>query len=1401
MSTSKIARRDSGYRVVCIVPDFCFVPGIAPPVPFPLFTDLGSAKKTAATVHINRKPAFVHDASFTPGTKGDQPGIRKGVVSRTVGAKAWSKLHSFTVSIQGQKIVRAGDFFFMNGKFNGKRLKQPRCLPCKAALALGRPVNPVLGIKFLEGETDYAGQGILPLVWQRSYYSNYQGCGWLGQGWSVPFGHTLVQDGGGFLYTDLQGRSFPLPDPEEGEPVLLESEQIWFAKDEGGHCYISNLDGSLSLRFAPLPATDGTEASASVGDDTDVATYPEWVLVAIEDGLGNHQRIIYHPHARLPQYIIDGNGQAYFLDFADVSGRMAKASPLLRIAALYRLDILPEPGSDIHRLTEHATLLIRYRYSEEGDLVAVERHGSGTPVRQFGYRNHILISHTDAAGLESSYEYDEYTPQGKVLRNHTNLGEEWRFEYREGHTTVTDNLGRTEHYYFDAHQELVRHVKADGSEIRMERDHLGRLLSQTDEIGHTTRYRYSSEGQITAVVRPDGGSEHYEYDDTYHLIAHTDAQGGITRYTYHDNGQPATLSDPEKRTTRYGYSHCGLLESITDPNNSTREYRYDTGNRIQSITDCSGNVTRFAYNPAGQVEHITDAEGNRTAYTYDDRGRVVRTDYPDGGSEHYGYDEAGRLTSHTDGQGSRTEYRYGLDGLPEGRTDALGGTVHYTYDAARRLIRLTNENGEAYRFAYDQRDRLVLETAFDGKTTAYRYNAAGELEERHEYGISADTFPNVPEQKAERISRYEHDVQGNLIRTTVRRSADGQSQSKAYGYDGNGRLIRAAAENHITQTDYTPAGQLLGQYTRFIDQKADRQKGLPPTRWDDPSQDALHLDDTRNLLYLYDANGNQSSLHLPDGSRLNQLYYGTGHLHHIGLTIPHSGASNDIERLTISDIERDRQHREIQRSQGRLTSRYTLDPVGRLLDQAAHGDNGTSPVQRHYRYDKSGQLTQSQDRHNGQTRYRYDPLGRLLEARRAPEDTAETYTYDAAHNLLPENSPAGRIWPGNRIGEYKGIRYHYDTHGNLISSEDSTKHIRRELEYDVFDRLVKATVWKQTPDETWHKEEWHYEYDALDRRTAKWRTEGDGQADRTEYLWDGSRLLQETRGNKTHTYIYSDQGSYEPLAQITADADKGREREILYYHCDQIGVPQALTDAAGNTVWRGRYGAWGGLEWEEKTEGIHQPLRLQNQYCDEETGLHYNFFRYYDPQLGRFISQDPIGLAGGLNVYRFGPNAQAWVDPLGLEGLPALPRGNDNNFGGFFWNRVIDGGVRDDLWDFARGVGDGAVSLLNGVKRLGYQLARHCSGDKQAELERKVVINLVTNKDARAIAMEQAKRKLGDLNTYSAYNIGRLVGRLEAGMGAAALGVPVAGPAALTGDAAHGVNKGGDIVRNILFGE
>ena len=94
-----------------------------------------------------------------------------------------------------------------------------------------------------------------------------------------------------------------------------------------------------------------------------------------------------------------------------------------------------------------------------------------------------------------------------------------------------------------------------------------------------------------------------------------------------------------------------------------------------------------------------------------------------------------------------------------------------------------------------------------------------------------------------------------------------------------------------------------------------------------------------------------------------------------------------------------------------------------------------------------------------------------------------------------------------------------------------------------------------------------------------------------------------------------------------------------------------MTDSQGKVIWLGRYDAWGGLHYDrhlaQQNQG-HQPFRLQNQYLDQETGLHYNFLRYYEPITGRFITQDPIGLAGGNNLYRFEGTVQNQIDPLGL---------------------------------------------------------------------------------------------------------------------------------------------------------
>ena len=1261
MAVNKIARKSSKFRVVFTVPDFCWPPPPAPPsvppIPFPLFADLGGAKTVAKDVRLNRKPAFVFKASKTHKTYGDEialPG-RKGVKSRTATKPAWPMRHSSSVKIRKRYIVRTGDMFHMNGKFS-KRLPPKTCLSCKGAVGAGRPVNPIHGLKFLEGETDFAFEGILPLVWSRSYYSDQDGTGWLGEGWSVPGCQRIIRDAAGLAYIDDQGRLFPLPevDEDDEEPVLFESEQIWFSKNPDGHYVIASLEGSIALRFAPLVVAED-------GSDEDSTLFP---LVAVEDANGNHQRFVYHPLTGLPQYVIDGNGRVFSLNFGNVADEQ---SPRMRLLSVSLLEGLPSFGETVRV----GTPLVRYEYSNSGDLIRVIGR-DGNVKRSFGYKNNLMVSHTDAAGLVSEYEYDHYTPTGKVIRNRTSLGEEWRFTYHEGYTEVTDILGRTEQYHYDYNNELTKRVFADGSTNLMERDDLGRLLSHTDAMGRVTRYQYSNEGQVESITRPDGVILHFDYDDNYRLIRKSDAESRYHGYTYDEAGNLLTHTDPLKHITRFEYAGNGLLLSVTDPNGSSTAYHYNENHQPDRITDCSGYETKLAYTPEGQLARITDALGQHTEYHYDTNQNLTLALYPDGSKEAFGYDAAGRLKTHTDGEGHTTSYEYGQDGLPTQRTNALGHTFGYHYDQARRLVGLTNENGARYRFAYDILDRLIAESGFDHKLTGYRYNAGNELIEQREFGDEASLAAKlmaqlggqpVPKKDAAplsdgldgqtplRITEFKRDVLGRLIHTLARNND--KVQETVYQYDLEGNLVRAANSHSITCFDYNGNGQIIGQHQWKVPTKEENARnGLPETDWRDAQYDMLYLPVTESIRYHYDFNGNRTATVLPDGRQINYLYYGSGHLHQISL---------DDE--VITDIERDRLHREIYRTQGKLASRYELDPLGRLKKQIAALNDLTQTetaknavtsayaVKRSYGYDRTGNLTYSTDQRTGTTRFEYDKLGRITQAGN------ELFAFDPAHNILSDhNNPTV---PDNRLKTYNGSSYYYDHFGNLIHRELADGEVQNYF-YDLHDQLVKAEIFKK--DGT--KETWAYTYDALGRRIGKGRLKdgevsetsfphdlgGNGLEEETGFVWDGSHLLQEIHPDGRYTYIYTDPDSYEPLAQVRnhTNAEGESKQEIHYFHCEQIGIPREMTDKDGNLVWFGDYYGWGRLKEETKvTDSAYQPFRLQNQYADRETGLHYNFFRYYEPDGGRFVNQDPIGLFGGSNFYAFAPNTTKWIDTLG----------------------------------------------------------------------------------------------------------------------------------------------------------
>ena len=182
-------------------------------------------------------------------------------------------------------------------------------------------------------------------------------------------------------------------------------------------------------------------------------------------------------------------------------------------------------------------------------------------------------------------------------------------------------------------------------------------------------------------------------------------------------------------------------------------------------------------------------------------------------------------------------------------------------------------------------------------------------------------------------------------------------------------------------------------------------------------------------------------------------------------------------------------------------------------------------------------------------------------------------------------------------------------------------------------------------------------------------------------LWGGDLPIQEYSDTHVYTTVY-DQGSFKPVARLAwlrddllevandePENDKGwygndkpvieTGIQIYYYHNDQLGTPNELTNSQGEVVWLADYEAWGNtakVVWREQlidqmqvSQYELQPIRFQGQYFDEETGLHYNRFRYYDPDVGMFTTRDPIGLMGGDNDFAYAPNPTGWIDPLGLN--------------------------------------------------------------------------------------------------------------------------------------------------------
>jgi RHS repeat-associated protein len=246
------------------------------------------------------------------------------------------------------------------------------------------------------------------------------------------------------------------------------------------------------------------------------------------------------------------------------------------------------------------------------------------------------------------------------------------------------------------------------------------------------------------------------------------------------------------------------------------------------------------------------------------------------------------------------------------------------------------------------------------------------------------------------------------------------------------------------------------------------------------------------------------------------------------------------------------------------------------------------------------------------------------------------YRYDVSGNLIAAPHLSGvEIAPGNKLVKANGGALTYD-HRNNVSR---WRRDGRELTFhrNPLDRLRRIDGLAEA---------WSADYDPLGRRTRK--TYG---AAITEYFWDTDRLAAELRpGGQLRVYVYADDFSLTPWLAIDYDsADAAPDSGKLHYLVtDQRGAPVAALDADGRRVWSARLEPYGAADvGREGDSEFELSLRLAGQFCDAETGLHYNRFRYFSPELGRYLEHDPEGTAGGYNIFAYTYCPLVQTDPRG----------------------------------------------------------------------------------------------------------------------------------------------------------
>jgi RHS repeat-associated protein len=794
-------------------------------------------------------------------------------------------------------------------------------------------------------------------------------------------------------------------------------------------------------------------------------------------------------------------------------------------------------------------------------------------------------------------------------------------------------------YLYDSKSQITQSTDANGIKTTYTYDEYGNTISVTRAFGttlaSTTTTTYDpTTNQVATITRQSVANPGQQtvtamsYDAEGNLLnrqqdgfSGTSAITSTTQYIYNSYGQVTSIDGPRTdvndsvNVTYYpneaGQSHNrGNLQTVTNALDHGVTYSdYNVFGQAETVTDQNGIVTTRTFDINGHLTTATTS-GLTTSYTYTSSGRLETITQPGNRVVSYSYTAAGQIAEISDNLGNTISYSYDSEGRRIGEEiqdpeNTLTRFAGYGYDDYGRMNRMTLPGDAEENSEYDLVGNLVTTINTASMQTDYLYDSLNRLLSVTEAGTTAVS--------------YVYDAHDNISQVT-----DAKGKVTSFSYDDFGRmLIRTAPDTGLITYVYDQAGNLLtatdakGQSTSFtydainrpVSQSYAGTGGDILFAYDQGNKAIGHLSQISDRegtdSFAYDNTGRIVGETRVIGTQSHTIGYSwdntTGDL--AGMTYP-SGLSLTYGRDANGQISA------ISLDGTALVSAVTHLPFGPLKAAALGSANLTRNYDQRYNVAniKGGGLDYVYTRDAGG---HVTSIANYL----APSVTDEQthYNYNSANNQLDGSTGTAPK------------TYTYDANGNMVSDGTNT------LSYDGLNRIIQIDNQSGTVAT--------YGYDSSNRRIRK--TVG---STTIHYLYDlNSQLIAETLldGTPLREYIYLDG---EPLALREYQTSPG----IYYYINDHLGTPQRLVDGSGDVVWQAAYLPFGKAE--VLTSTVVNNLRFPGQYYDAETGLHYNWHRFYDPSTGRYISADPIGLAGGINLYAYvAGNPVNWIDPWGLR--------------------------------------------------------------------------------------------------------------------------------------------------------